>query len=36
MLALTFDNESDYDLFLEDDLITFVNLDEFSQEIKLN
>ena len=37
MLALTFCNESDYDLFLEDDLITFVNLDEFSpgNQIKL-
>ena len=37
MLALTFNNESDYDLFLEDDLITFVNLDEFSpgNQIKL-
>ena len=37
MLALTFDNESDYDLFLEDDLITFINLDEFSpgKQIKL-
>ena len=37
MLALTFNNEADYDLFLEDDLITFVNLDEFSpgNQIKL-
>ena len=37
MLALTFNNESDYDLFLEDDLITFINLDEFSpgNQIKL-
>jgi len=37
MLALTFDNESDYDLFLEDDLITFINLDKFSpgNQIKL-
>ena len=30
MLALTFNNESDYDLFQEDDLISFKNLDEFS------
>ena len=29
MLALTFDKESDYDLILEDDHITFLNLDEF-------
>ena len=37
MLALTFDNEYDYDLFREDDLISFVNLDEFStgNQIKL-
>ena len=30
MLALTFQNESDYDLIQEDDLISFINLDEFS------
>ena len=30
MLALTFQNESDYDLILEDDLISFINLKEFS------
>ncbi len=30
MLALTFQNESDYDLFLEDDLISFLNLNDFS------
>jgi len=29
MLALTFDNESDYNLIQEDDLITFVDLDQF-------
>ena len=29
MLALTFDNESDYNLIQEDDLITFINLDKF-------
>ena len=30
MLALTFQNESDYDIIQEDDLISFINLDEFS------
>ena len=30
MLALTFSNEKDYDLIMEDDLFTFVNLDSFS------
>ena len=30
MLALTFQNESDYDLILEDDLISFINLKDFS------
>ena len=30
MLALTFQNESDYEKIQEDDLISFVNLDEFS------
>ena len=30
MLALTFQNESDYDIIEEDDLISFINLDEFS------
>ncbi len=30
MLALTFQNESDYDLVQEDDLISFINLDKFS------
>ena len=30
MLALTFQNESDYDIIKEDDLISFINLDEFS------
>ena len=30
MLALTFQNESDYDKIQEDDLISFINLDEFS------
>ena len=30
MLALTFQNESDYDIIREDDLISFINLDEFS------
>jgi len=29
MLALTFDNESDYNLIQEDDLITFIDLDQF-------
>ena len=29
MLALTFQNESDYDLVQEDDLISFINLDKF-------
>tara|TARA_B100001778_G_scaffold325363_1_gene320775 strand:- start:1143 stop:1607 length:465 start_codon:yes stop_codon:yes gene_type:complete len=29
MLALTFANESDYNLIQEDDLITFINLDKF-------
>ena len=29
MLALTFDDESDYNLIQEDDLITFVDLDQF-------
>ncbi len=37
MLALTFNDESDYDLILEDDLISFINLNEFSpgNQIKL-
>ena len=30
MLALTFQNESDYDIIQEDDFISFINLDEFS------
>ena len=30
MLALTFSNEKDYDLIMEDDLFTFVNLESFS------
>jgi len=30
MLALTFQNESDYDIIKEDDLISFINLDKFS------
>ena len=30
MLALTFSNESDYNLIMEDDLFTFINLDSFS------
>ena len=30
MLAFTFQNESDYDIIQEDDLISFINLDEFS------
>ena len=30
MLALTFQNESDYDIIQEDDLISFINIDEFS------
>ena len=30
MLALTFQNESDYDLVQEDDFISFLNLDKFS------
>ena len=30
MLALTFQNESDYDIIQQDDLISFINLDEFS------
>ena len=30
MLALTFQNESDYNIIQEDDLISFINLDEFS------
>ena len=30
MLALTFQNESDYDIIQENDLISFINLDEFS------
>ncbi len=30
MLALTFQNESDYDIIKEDDFISFINLDEFS------
>jgi aconitate hydratase len=30
MLGLTFDNESDYDKFREDDTIDFVNLNEFA------
>ena len=30
MLALTFQNESDYDLVQEDDFITFLNLDKFT------
>ena len=30
MLALTFQNESDYDIIQEDDLISFINLEEFS------
>ncbi len=29
MLALTFQNEFDYDIIQEDDLISFINLDEF-------
>ncbi len=29
MLALTFQNESDYDIIQEDDLISFINLDKF-------
>ena len=29
MLALTFQNESDYDIIQEDDFISFINLDEF-------
>ena len=30
MLALTFQNETEYDIIQEDDLISFINLDEFS------
>ena len=30
MLALTFDNESDYDLIQEDDTFNFVDLENFS------
>ena len=30
MLALTFQNESDYDLIQEDDLFSFTNLDDFA------
>jgi len=30
MLALTFDNEADYDKILEDDTINFLNLDQFA------
>ena len=36
MLALTFSNEKDFDLIMEDDLFTFVNLDSFSPENNLN
>jgi aconitate hydratase len=30
MLALTFANENDYDLILEDDTFNFIDLEEFS------
>jgi aconitate hydratase len=30
MLALTFDNEADYDLIQEDDRFDFVDIDEFA------
>ena len=36
MLALTFENESDYDLFQEDDLISFLNLDKFLPGKQIN
>ena len=36
MLALTFQNESDYDLVQEDDFISFLNLDKFSPGKQIN
>ena len=36
MLALTFQNESDYDLVQEDDLISFLNLDKFLPGKQIN
>ena len=36
MLALTFQNESDYDLDQEDDFISFLNLDKFSPGKQIN
>ena len=36
MLALTFKNESDYDLVQEDDFISFLNLDKFSPGKQIN
>ena len=36
MLALTFDNESDYDKIQEDDLFNFIDLIKFSKGIPLS
>ncbi|WP_053971830.1 aconitate hydratase [Mangrovimonas sp. ST2L15] len=36
MLALTFDNEADYDLIQEDDTFNFLNLNEFAPDKPLN
>lgn len=36
MLGLTFDNESDYDKIQEDDIINFLDLDQFSEGKPLN
>ncbi|NIK92937.1 aconitate hydratase [Mangrovimonas sp. CR14] len=36
MLALTFDNEADYDLILEDDTFNFLDLNEFAPDKPLN
>ena len=35
MLALTFDNENDYDLIKEDDTFNFINLNEFNESDKI-
>ena len=35
MLALTFDNESDYDLIQEDDTFNFIDLKNFSPSKKI-